>query len=85
VRGERDDVGVRHRVRVRTTGNEAGDVGDVEHHVRPDFVGDLLERLGLDASRIARGARHDHARAVLVGEPAHFVKIDALVVDAHLV
>lgn len=70
---------------MRSTRHEAGEVRDVEHHVRPDFVGDLLERLGLDASRIARGARHDHARAVLVREATNFIKVDALIVDAHFV
>jgi hypothetical protein len=41
VRGGGDDVGVRHRVRVHATGDQAGDVRRVEHEQRADLVGDL--------------------------------------------
>nr|ABM53589.1 conserved hypothetical protein [uncultured bacterium CBNPD1 BAC clone 2089] len=67
VRGESDDVGIRHGVRVCTTGDEAGQVGDVEHQQCTDFVGDLLEGFGLEASCVRRRARHDHLRPVLQG------------------
>jgi len=70
---------------VRTAGDEPRQVRDVEHHVRTDLVGDLLERLGLDTSRIARRTRNDHARSMLVREATHFFEVDSLVVDAHLV
>ena len=45
VGGEGHDVGaVLHRVRVLPAGDEAGDVGGVEHEQRADLVGDLPER-----------------------------------------
>ena len=40
VGGERDDVGVRHRVGVRPAGDEPGDVGGVEEEQRADLVAD---------------------------------------------
>ena len=67
VRGERDDVGVRHRVRVRATGDEPGDVRGVEHEQRADLVGDRPERLGIDDARVGRGAGDDHLRAAARG------------------
>ncbi len=73
---ERDDVGVRHRVRVRAAGDEAGEVGDVEHQQRADLVGDRAERFGLEAARVARRADDDHLRAVLEGELADVVDLD---------
>ena len=45
VGGEGDDVGDGHRRRVGAAGDEAGDVGGVEHEVRADLVGDVAERL----------------------------------------
>ena len=63
VRRERDDVGVRHRVRVRAAGDEPGDVGGVEHQQRADLVGDRPERLGVEPARVAGGAGDDHLRA----------------------
>ncbi len=75
---ERHDVGERHRVRVGTTGDQAGEVGDVEHQQRTDLVGDLAEGLGLEAARVARRADHDHLRAMFQGEVAHAVHVDAL-------
>ena len=65
VRGERDDVGVRHGVGVGAADDEAGDVGGIEHEQRADLVGDRAERLGLEATGIARGAGDDHLGPVL--------------------
>ena len=78
VGGERDDVGERHRVRVRAAGDETGEVGDVEHEQRTDLVGDLAERLRFEAARVARRADDDHLRTVLEREVAHVVDVDAL-------
>ena len=43
VRGERDDVAVGHRVRVRAPGDQPGDVRRVEHQQRTDLVGDRAQ------------------------------------------
>ena len=79
VRREGDHVGKWHRVGVSTTSNEARQVRDVKHHVGANFVGDFLERLGLDATGITGGSSHDHARAMFKCQAAHFVEVNALV------
>ena len=53
VRRERDDVGERHGVRVGATGDEPGEVGDVEHEQRADLVGD---RCGTAPGRVDAGS-----------------------------
>ena len=75
---EGDDVGVRDGVRVHAAGDEAGDVGHVEHQQRPHLVGDLAERLGLDEPRVRRRARDDEPRALGLGAVAHLVEVDPL-------
>ena len=75
---EGDDVGVRDGVRVHPAGDEAGDVGHVEHQQRPHLVGDLAERLGLDEPRVRRRARDDEPRALGLGAVAHLVEVDPL-------
>ena len=52
---------------------------DVKHHVGANFVGDFLERLGFDTTRITGGSSHDHAWTMLKCQAAHFVKVDAFV------
>ena len=54
VRGERDDVGVRNRRRVRAAGDQAGDVRGVDEQQRVDLVGDRTERLEVDGARSTR-------------------------------
>ncbi len=75
---ERDHVGVRDGIRVGTTGDESGEMGDVEQQQRADFVRDLLERLGIEASGVRRRARDDQLRTVLQGELTHLVHLDAI-------
>jgi hypothetical protein len=38
------DISKRHWVWVRATSHKTGDVRDVKHHHRADFVGNFLER-----------------------------------------
>ena len=85
VRGERDDVGVRHRVRVGAADDQPGDVRGVEQEQRSDFVGDRPERLRIDPTGVRRGSGDDHLRVVLEGEVADLVHVDALVAGRHLV
>ena len=70
---------------MRTTGDQPGEVGGVEHEQRADLVGDLAERLGVETARIARRAGDDHLRSVLESEVAHLVHVDPLVARLHLV
>ena len=51
VRGEGDDVGVRHRARDRLAGDEADEVRGVDHEDRADLVGDRAERGEVDEAR----------------------------------
>ncbi len=80
VRGEGHDVGpVLHRVGVHAAGDQPGDVGRIEHEGRADLVGDVAEGARIDDARVGGGARDDELRAVLEGEVAHLVEVDALV------
>ena len=85
VRGEGDHIGVRHRVGVRTTGDEAGDVRRVEHQHRSRFVGDGLERFGVEPARVARGAGHDELGPMLQRKVTHLLHIDSFVARRHFV
>ena len=84
VRRERDDVGVRHRRRVRATGDEPGDVRGVDHEQRADLVGDRTERLEVDDARVRGRAGDDQLRPLARGELADRVVVEDLgvVVDA---
>ena len=62
-----------------TTCDQAGDMGGVEHEQRTDLVGDRPERLGIEATRVARRAGDDQLRTVLEGEVADLVEVDPLV------
>ena len=66
-------------------GDEPGDVGRVEEEEGADLVGDGAERRRVDDPRVGRGAGHDHLGAVLEGEVAHLVEVDALVAGGHAV
>ena len=74
----RDDVGVRHRRRVRATGDEAGDVRGVDHEQRAARVGDLAERGEVDGARVGGRARDDELRPLGQREGAELVVVDAL-------
>ena len=66
-------------------GDEADEVGGVDHEDRADLVGDLAERGEVDQARDRRAAADDHLRAVLAGEAAHLVVVDVLGVLADAV
>jgi hypothetical protein len=78
VGGEGDDVGVRHRARDRLPGDQADEVGRVDHEDRADLVGHLAERREVDEPRDRRAARDDHLGPVLAREVAHLVVVDVL-------
>ena len=70
---------------MRSTGDQPGEVRRVEQEVGADLVGDRLERLGVEPARIAGGAGDDHLRAVLEGQIADLIHVDALVAGCDLV
>src|SRR5207244_5598937 len=84
VRGQRDDVGVRRRRRVRAPDDEAGDVRRVDQEQRAGLVGDLAEGGEVDDPRVRGRAGDDHLRALAHGEVANPVVVErlGLVVDA---
>ena len=84
VRREGHDVGVRHRRRVCTTGDQPRDVGRVDEQQRVDLVGDRAERLEVDDARVRGGPRDDQARPLAHCEVADLVVVEhlGLVVDA---
>ena len=64
----RDDVGVRHRVLVAgedLAGDQAGEVGHVDHQRRADLVGDLAHLGEVHPARVRRVAGHQDQRLEL--------------------
>ena len=76
--GGRDDVRIRNRGRMRARGNQAGDMGHVDHKVCADFMRDLRHTLEVDDARIGRGAADDKLRLMLFRQLLHLVVIDGL-------
>ena len=66
-------------------GDEPGEVGDVEQQQGADLVGDRPERFRLETPRVTRRAADDHLRAMLEGEVADSIHVDALVTRSDLV
>src|SRR4029079_18131153 len=84
VRGERHDVGIGNRRRVRSTRDQTGDVRGIDEQERIDFVRDRAKRLEVDDARIRGRARDDHARLLSYGKVSDLVVVEyfARVVDA---
>ena len=76
---------VRERTRMGAAGDEAGEVRHVDHEVGTDLVGDLAEDAEVDDAGIGGAAGDDELRAMLLGELAHLVDVDPMVVAAHAV
>ena len=85
VRGGGDDIRVRHGRRVQARGDEPRDVGDVDHQISADFIGDLAQAGEVDDARIGGRACDDHLRLVFEGEFFEGVVVDALVSLGHAV
>ena len=81
----RDDVGVLDRVGVLAGGDEAGEVGHVDHQLGADRVGDLAEGGEVELARVGRPAGDDQRRPVLLGEPRDLVHVDPQVLAADVV
>ena len=63
VRGQRGDVGVRHRALVLAAGDQAGDVRHVDQQLGADLARDRGEGREVELARVGRGAGHEHLRA----------------------
>ena len=61
---------------MQARGDEPGEVGHVDHQVRPDRVGDRAEALEVKEPRIGRPAGEDHLRLALMGDPLDLVHVD---------
>ena len=81
----RDDVGVRHRVGVLAGGDEAGEVGHVDHQLGADRVGDRAEGGEVELARVGRPAGDDQLRLVLLGKRGDLVHVDQQIVFADVV
>ena len=80
-----DDVGVLDRVGVLPGGDQAGEVGHVDHQLGADRVGDLPEGGEVELARVGRPAGDDQLRPVLVGEPLDLLHVDPQVLAADVV
>ena len=65
--------------------DQPGDVRDVRHQQRADFVGDLAELREVDRPRIRAVAAHDHLRLQLLRLGADGVEVDRLGLRVQLV
>ena len=79
VGGERDDVGVRNRVRMHPAGDEPGDMGGIEHEQRANLVGDGPDGFGIDDARVCSCPGDDHLGALTQRRLADLVVVDPLI------
>ena len=73
-----------HHVRVRegrwmgAGSDQAGDMGHIDHKARAHAVRDGRHALEIDGAGICRGASHDQARTMLLGQALKLVIVDGL-------
>jgi hypothetical protein len=85
VGSEGHDIDIGHRVGMHAPGDQARDMGGIEHEHRADLVGDLSERLRVDDTRVGGRAGDDQFRPVFVCLGPHLFHVDALVAGSHAV
>ena len=78
MRGRRDEVGDRDRVRVQAGGHQAGDVRHVDEDQGADLAGHLGDPVEVDLPRIGAGAGEDQLGPVLAGQLGDLVVVDPL-------
>jgi hypothetical protein len=61
---------------MHTGRNQSGDVRHVDHHDRPDLIGNSAEGLKIDDPRVGAGTDDDEFRPVLLGQTLDFFVID---------
>jgi hypothetical protein len=74
------DMAMRERRRMLAAGNEAGDVGHVDHEIGADRIGDLAETLPVPDAGIGGAAGDDQLRLVLLRLAGDFVHVEQVVV-----
>ncbi len=60
-------------------------MGHVHHQKRADFIGDFAEAFEIDLTRVRGRAGEDELRLFAMGDLAHLVVIDQVIVGAHAV
>ncbi|ENN85865.1 hypothetical protein RHSP_17832 [Rhizobium freirei PRF 81] len=85
VRGGGGNVAMRERRRMLATGNEAGDVGHVDHQIGADAVGDLAEALPVPDTGIGRATGDDQLRLGFFGLALNLIHVEQVVAFAHAV
>ena len=82
----RDDVGaVVDGVRVQARGDEAREVGHVDHQQGAHLVGDLAEAGEVQHARVGGPAGEQHLRPALAGDPRDLVHVDEAALAVHLI
>ncbi len=76
VRGGGRDMGMRHRRRVRPAGDEASDMGHVDHQPGADFIGDLAKPRPVPDTGIGGAASEDQLGLMLAGKAGHLVHVE---------
>ena len=85
VRGRGHHVRVGNGAGMHAGGDEAGDVGHVDHQERVHFARDFAERGEIEGARIGAGPRDDQTRALRARLRAHDVVVDEPIRLAHAV
>ena len=76
---------MRHRRWVHTAGNQAGNMGHVDHQPGADTVGDFAEPLPVPDARIGRAAGQDQLRLGFVSLLFNRIHVEQMVIFAHTV
>ncbi len=70
---------------MQSHGHQPGNMRDIRHDHRPDFVGHGAELVKINRSRIGTGSDHNHLRFVFPGNLGEFVIIDGFRVAVYAV
>ena len=81
----RCNMAMRERRRMLATGNEAGDMGHVDHQVGADAVGDLAEALPVPDTGIGGAAGDDQLRPGFFGLALNSIHVEQVVAFTHAV
>jgi hypothetical protein len=76
VRRGRDDVRVRHGIRIKARDNQPRHVRDVDEQAIADAVGDRAQARKIEVARIRGEARYDHLRLALERKRRERVVVD---------
>ena len=83
--GGGDDVGVGNGRRMGVAGDEAGEVGHVDHEKRADFVGDVAHAGEVELAGVGAAAADDNFWFFTEGDGFELVVVDGFCVAANLI